>query len=110
MAPEKRRGFGSLRQLRSKRWQARYHDQFGEEHTAPSTFASRPEGARWLAAVQTDMERGQWVDHRLGRITVAAWADEYLAGSVHKRATTQARDRSAMECHIIPALGRKPLA
>ena len=40
-----RRSFGSMRQLPSGRWQARYRDLAGKPHTASQTFATRPEAA-----------------------------------------------------------------
>ena len=43
-----RRSFGSVRQLPSGRWQARYRDLAGQPHTASQTFATRPEAARFL--------------------------------------------------------------
>ena len=46
-----RRRFGTVRKLPSGRWQARYRDPAGKTHTAPQTFATRPEAARFLAQV-----------------------------------------------------------
>ena len=54
-----RRSFGSVRQLPSGRWQARYRDLAGKPHTASQTFATRPEAARFLAQVETDLARGE---------------------------------------------------
>jgi hypothetical protein len=57
-----RRSFGSVRQLASGRWQARDRDAAGKSHTAPETFTTRPEAARFLAQVETDLARGEWTD------------------------------------------------
>jgi hypothetical protein len=54
-----RRPFGSLRQLPSGRWQARYRDAAGNPHTAPQTFGTRPQATRFLAQVETDLARGR---------------------------------------------------
>ena len=59
-----RRSFGSMRQLPSGRWQARYRDAAGKSHTAPETFATRPEAARFLAQVLGErLERDRWQGH-----------------------------------------------
>lgn len=105
-----RRRFGSLRHLRSGRWQVRYKDTVGREHTAPLTFATKRDAERFLVRTEADMERGAWQDPRLGRITFAEWVEEYLASATHKRATTMARDRAVLEAHLIPALGRRAVA
>ena len=55
------------------------------------------------------MDRGEWHDPRLGRITFGRWVEEYLAGARHKRPTTRARDEVVLRTHFLPALGRKPL-
>ena len=69
-----RRSFGSVRRLPSGRWQARYRDVAGKSHTAPETFATRPEATRFLAQVETDLARGEWTDPRAGRVLFAEWA------------------------------------
>jgi len=104
-----RRQFGSVRRLPSGRWQARYFTRDGEEHAAPQTFATKADAARFLARVQTEMDRGEWHDPRLARITFGRWVEEYLAGARHKRPTTRARDEVVVRTHFLSALGRKPL-
>lgn len=58
-----RREFGNIRELKSKRWQARY--QVGTAWVnAPSTFApgkaGHAEAKRWLADVERSMQDGRW--------------------------------------------------
>ena len=74
-----RRRFGSVRKLPSNRYQARYLDGDGVRITAPETFATKGEAQRWLAAVETDMARGDWHDPRLGERTLSEWAQDWLA-------------------------------
>ena len=57
-----RRDYGSVRRLRSGRWQARYATPAGERTTEPETFGRRAEAAAHLAKTQTDIERGAWLD------------------------------------------------
>ena len=105
-----RRRFGSVRELPSGRWQARYRDNTGRMRSAPETFKSERAAEKWLAVVETDLLRGQWHDPKAGRITFAEWIDDYTAGALHKRPTTVAKDRSTIKCHLRPAFGRMPLA
>ncbi len=53
-----RRRFGTVRQSRSGRYQARYFDAAGVRHTAPVTFARKGDADAWLASVQTDLRQG----------------------------------------------------
>jgi len=104
-----KRRFGSIRQLPSGRFQARYRDLSGRHHSAPSTFDTKRHAAQWLSIAEADLLRDEWVDPKLSRMTYAAWAENYLNHSMHKRATTRQRDRSAIRVHLIPVLGHLPL-
>lgn len=105
-----RRRFGSVRKLPSGRYQARYPDNAGNLHTAPDTFTTRGEADRYLAGVETDLLRGSWRDPRLGQTTFSEWVARYLEDSVHKRATTLARDRIVLDKHFLPVLANQPMA
>ncbi len=59
-----RRKFGAVRRLPSGRSQARLPGPAGELLPGPQTFATKAEASRYLAAIETDMARGQWVDPR----------------------------------------------
>lgn len=106
----RRRQFGRIRQLSSGRWQARYPDASGVDVPAPSTFSTKAEAARFLAQVQTDLDRGMWRDPRLGRVTFGDWVEQWLASNPAKRSTTWARDASVLATHFLPGLGSRPLA
>ncbi len=100
---------GSIRKApRTGRWEARYRDPYGVQRTR--TFDRKTEATAFLAAAETDIRRGEWRDPRLGRIRFSDWADEYLVGAVHKRATTLAQDRQRLRKHILPVFGHRPLA
>ena len=103
-----RRQFGRIRQLPSGRWQARYPLGDGELHMAPRTFPTKGDAARYLATVEADLARGQYIDPRLGMITLSQWAEQWLARP-GKRANSVARDRQALEA-FLRDLGGRPLA
>jgi integrase len=88
-------------------WQARYRDPAGQQRSR--SFARKAEAERFLAQVEVDKARGQWIDPRLGRVTFAEWTEEYLAASTHKRPTTLARDVAVLRRHLLPALGGRQM-
>src|SRR5215217_330919 len=111
MPPRKgRRSFGSLRQLPSGRWQARYRDAAGKSHTAPETFATRPEAARFLAQVETDLARGEWTDPRAGRVSFAEWAARWQATTTNLRPNTRALHNYLLRRFLLPAFAETALA
>jgi integrase len=105
-----RRSFGSLRQLPSGRWQARYHDAAGKSHTAPETFATRPEAARFLAQVETDLARGEWTDPRAGRVSFAEWAARWQATTTNLRPNTRALHDYLLRRFLLPAFADTAVA
>src|SRR4029450_1309972 len=105
-----RRPFGSLRRLPSGRWQARYRDLKGKSHTAPQTFATRPEAARFLAQVETDLARGEWTDPRAGRVSFAEWAARWQATTTNLRPNTRALHAYLLRRFLLPAFADTALA
>ncbi len=103
-----RRQFGRIRQLPSGRWQARYAVDGGELRTAPCRFPTKGDAARYLATIETDLARGQYIDPRLGMVTLWEWAEQWLARP-GKRANSVARDRQALEA-FLKDLGGRPVA
>ena len=98
-----KRQFGTVRRLRSGRWQVRYRDSSGERLMAHGTFATKGDASRFLATVQADMARGQYIDPRAQRLTLHAWAEEWL-NRAGKKAASRTRDRQALAA-FMPALG-----
>jgi hypothetical protein len=108
-----RRKFGAVRRLPSGRWQARYPGPRGTLIPAPQTFATRAEASRYLASVETDVERGQWVDPRgagvLLRDYAAAWLQERTVKGRPLAPRTVDTYRHSLDAWILPTLGDLPL-
>jgi integrase len=102
------RQFGTIRKLPSGQWQARYRDPSGRQVSAPATFASKGDAAAYIAARQTDINRSDYVDPRLGKTTLAEWATQWLA-LPGKRPRAIERDRIGL-APFLEALGRVELA
>jgi hypothetical protein len=105
-----RRNFGSVRQLPSGRWQARYRDAAGKSHTAPETFTTRPEATRYLAQVETDLARGEWTDPRAGRVSFQEWAGRWQATTTNLRPNTRALHAYLLRRFLLPAFAGTALA
>ena len=58
------------------RWEARYRDASGRQRT--KTFPSRTDAKAWLAATETDLRRGSWIDPKMSAIRLEEVADHWL--------------------------------
>ena len=74
----KRRRFGKVRKLPSGRYQASFIGPSGTRQTAPQTFRTKTDADRWLAAVESDLSRGTWLDEGLGRETFGSYVRAWL--------------------------------
>ena len=109
----KRRRFGRLRRLPSGRWQARYPLLDGQLVTAPRTFATKTEADRYLAAVETDLQRGDCQDPRAGAEQLGPYALRWVRNRRVRGKSLAPRTVALYEWqlqkHILPTLGRQQL-
>jgi hypothetical protein len=84
------------------RWRAAYRDPDGGRRS--HTFDTKAAAKAFLAAMETDIQRGQWIDPRGGEVPFAEWADRWLAARV-VRPTTLASDAVRLRRHLLPAFG-----
>jgi integrase len=73
-------------------------------------FGSKGDANAWLAIQETDTRRGDWIDPRLSRITVADWAQTWRDTTIHLRPSTRAGYESKLRTHILPRLGDTSVA
>jgi len=99
-----RRQFGAIRRLPSGRWQARHRLASGQMVTAPTTFRTKADAARWLAALEVDQARGQWIDARVGHITLSEYALAWLAGRVKLAPRTGEIYAAQLRLYILPPI------
>lgn len=69
--------FGSVRKLPSGRFQVRYF-HLGKRIAADATFPTKADAKVFLAGVETDLKRGNYVDPQAGRITFGEYANWWL--------------------------------
>ncbi|OLT15716.1 integrase [Serinicoccus sp. CUA-874] len=92
-----RRGFGALRRLPSKRWQASYTGPDLGRHTAPHTFDSKADAEAWLVHERALVEGEGWVApkrrievaERLAPPTFGEYARQWLADRSLKPRTVE---------------------
>jgi len=102
MAGRKTRNFGTLRQLPSSRWQARYRGPDGLMRSAPNTFTRKTDGARWLAMTEAELLAGPWIDPDAGRVPLIDYADAWISERPGLRPKTIQLYRYLLRCHLAP--------
>lgn len=105
-----RRRFGAVRKLSSGRWQARYRGPNGALRSAPVTFPTKTEAARWLTVAEADMTRGLWHDPKRGEKSFRGVVELWLASKVNLRPSTMDGYRGLLELHIVPAFGDRAIS
>jgi hypothetical protein len=108
-----RRTFGTIRRLPSGRWRARFTDHNGRQKAAPQTFTTKAEAGRWLSRTQSEMERGQFVDPKVGKELLSDYAALWLSTRLVRGRPLSPRTlevyRWQLRKHILPILGKTQL-
>lgn len=105
-----RRRFGSVRQLKSGRWQARYRDPAtGQLRSAEQTYATKTDAEVALTHIEADISRGQWDDPDKGAVPFSEYADAWLRD---RKLADRSRERNeaVIRLHIKPTFGAGTLA
>ena len=98
-AKRRPQGAGSVRQLPSGRWQARYRDDAGAMRSAPATFDTKLDASTWLATTaRVDVEEERTDP------TLADYAATWLAARDLKPRTRE-EYRNLFTSAILPGLG-----
>lgn len=105
-----RRQYGTIRQLSSGRWQARYWDDTtGKQRSAPETFPTKREASRWLALLESGRVQAKVVEARKSPDRLAEYACRWIdARPIRPR--TEELYRLQLRLHIVPYLGDMKVA
>jgi integrase len=88
----------------SGRWRARYRAPDGRERS--KTFDRKTDAQRFLAAIETEKSRGEWIDPRLGRTRFDDFAGRWMeAVAPTLKPTTVASYESLLRSRVRPAFG-----
>ncbi|MFI5631401.1 tyrosine-type recombinase/integrase [Streptomyces sp. NPDC051664] len=105
-----RRRFGSVRQLKSGRWQARYRDPVtGQVRSAEQTYATKTDAEVALTHIEADISRGQWEVPDQRAVPFAEYADTWLRDR-KLAARSRERNEAVIRLHIRPTFGSGSLA
>ncbi|MEU5884426.1 tyrosine-type recombinase/integrase [Spirillospora sp. NPDC047279] len=104
-----RRRFGSIRELPSGRFQARYRGPDGLMHAAPNTFDSSTDAEVWLVLKEAEIRRGEWLNPELGKVTFLEYATQWVDDRVLK-VRTEGLYRSLLRNHLAPTFGKRQIA
>lgn len=100
-----RRRFGSVRQLKSGRWQARYRDPVtGQLRSAEQTYATKTDAEVALTHIEADISRGQWEVPDKQAVPFAEYADAWLRDR-KLAARSRERNEAVIRLHIRPTFG-----
>lgn len=105
-----RRDFGSIRQVASGRWQARYTAPDGTNRKGPGTFATRKDADAFLAQMQSQQVALTWRDPTAPSPTVEEFFPVFQSSRMGRgggtiRATTRALADDQFRRFICPDLG-----
>lgn len=90
-------------------YQARFRDDFGREHTR--RFTRKADAERWMATEMAAVARGTYLDPKAGKITVADYADLWLARMAPTwRVSTAYAVENSIRKHVLPIFGPRPIA
>lgn len=98
----------SKRHGRGKRWRVRWVDpETGRERQ--TLFEKKVDADRQDANMHADISRGQYIDPRSGKVTVAEFAESWRRAQLHRDSTEQWTER-AIRLHVVPVIGSLHLA
>lgn len=98
----------AIKKLPNGRWEASYRDPAGRERV--KHHRTRSDADRWLTNVKNQLNRGDYVDPRLGRRPFDAWAADWLAATAQVRPKTRAHYESILRIHVLPTFADRPIA
>lgn len=106
----RRRRFGNVRTLPSKKFQASYTGPDGQRHNAPTTFQTKGDAEAWLSMQEASIIEHRWkpAAPTSSTITLAEYAETWLRDRELKP-RTRGEYRSLLDTKILPALGQRPL-
>jgi integrase len=103
-----KRRFGSVRQLPSGKWQARYTGPDGQPRKAPTSFDTKRAAEQWLVETEAEMLRGEWLDPDAGTIHLGDYANQWVRERDLKARSREEYERH-LRLHVRPYLGQVPL-
>jgi len=89
------------------RWRVRYYDPSGMQRE--KRFKKKVNADRFSSQVESEIDRGDWIDPKGAQTPFGEWLDRYEKTKVKRRASTKARDESLIKNHVKPPFAERTL-
>ena len=90
-------------------WEVRYRDPNKSDRS--KTFENKAKAEAFAASVETDIDRGDFLDPRLGKKPFGDWAQEWLEARASEiKPTTYISYEGLLNGHLLPAFGSMAIA
>ncbi len=89
-------------------WRVRYRAPDGRERS--KSFSRKVDAERFAISTESQMLRGEWVDARLGKVTLMEWSERWFATTTGLKPKTRAGYYSLLRTLILPSFGTASLA
>jgi integrase len=96
----------SAKHGQGRQYAARWRDDNRQQRT--KLFEKKRDAAAWLVKVEGDLVRGEYVDHKAGKVRLREHAERYLDNQTTDP-SSQHQLRLRFRVHILPALGGREL-
>jgi len=90
------------------RWDVRYRDESRKQRKR--SFARKVDAQQFASGVETDLNRGDWIDPKRGRELFATWAEKWQATIADRKPKTRESYESIVSKHLLPRFGDVPIA
>src|SRR5689334_3947702 len=85
-------------------WETRWREPDGRQRKR--TFAKKSDADRYCTAIESSLLTGGYVDPSRSRVTVGAYAEQWVAGRTRLKPKTVAGYRSLLDNRVLPRWGR----
>jgi hypothetical protein len=97
----------NIKQLPNGRWQASYRKLDGRE--VAKTFDRLLDARRWRREGLAAKDCGEYVDPKLGRVTVREFGEQWRTSQLHHRERSRRLVEATLRLHVYPYIGDKPM-
>ena len=99
-------GARTRRVSRDTKWKARYRDPQGRARS--KTFDRKFDAEKFVARIDTDIQRDDWVDPQRRRAGFDEWADAWLATTARLSVSTRRGYDKTLRLYVRPTFGWPP--
>lgn len=90
------------------RYRARYVGPDGTEKSKSFPDKQKRKAETWLANIEADMSRGDYIDPEAGKVTFEQYATQWMKTQITDPATREAVEMR-LRRHAIPHIGKRPV-